>query len=65
MSALLVIFVLAFYFLPAIVAYSRGHKQATPIYLTNLFFGWTVIGWMIALIWASAAIDKRTDRETA
>jgi len=40
------------YFLPAIIA--RGKADATAILLVNLLFGWTIIGWFIALIWASA-----------
>ena len=39
------------YFLPTIVAASRGHGVAL-ILLLNLFFGWTVIGWFIMLVWA-------------
>ncbi|MCO5257500.1 MAG: superinfection immunity protein [Lentimicrobium sp.] len=38
------------YFLPAIVG--RKHKNVTSIALLNLFLGWTVIGWIVALIWA-------------
>ena len=40
------------YFLPAMIAISRSHLNTTSIILTNLLFGWTVIGWIIALIWA-------------
>ena len=39
------------YFLPTIVAAHRGHAIAL-ILLLNLFFGWTVIGWFIMLVWA-------------
>ena len=39
------------YFLPTIVAANRGHGIAL-ILLLNLFFGWTVIGWFIMLVWA-------------
>ena len=39
------------YFLPTIVAASRGHGIALILVL-NLFFGWTVIGWFIMLVWA-------------
>lgn len=40
------------YFLPAIIA--RDKPDATAIFLVNLLFGWTIIGWFIALIWACA-----------
>ena len=39
------------YFLPTIVAAGRGHGIALILVL-NLFFGWTVIGWFVLLVWA-------------
>jgi len=47
------IFILCMYFLPAIIAALRRHHNQNAIFLTNLFFGWTVIGWVVALIWCS------------
>lgn len=44
------------YFLPAVVAERRGHHQKQAILLLNLFFGWSVIGWLVALIWAATAV---------
>jgi len=43
------------YFLPAVLAHRRAHQHEPAILLLNLFFGLTVIGWFIALIWASTA----------
>ena len=43
---------LALYFVPAIIAYGRRHKNSVPILLTCFIFGWTGIGWLVALIWA-------------
>lgn len=43
----------AFYFLPFLIAWRRNHRNETPIGLTNLLLGWTIIGWIIALIWAT------------
>jgi len=40
------------YFLPTILALARGHLSALAIFLLNLFFGWTLIGWIVALIWS-------------
>jgi len=51
-TLLLLIIGICFYFLPAIVASHRKHKNATAIFLTNLFLGWTFIGWVVALVWA-------------
>lgn len=41
------------YFLPAIVG--RNKADFAGILLLNLLLGWTVIGWIAALIWACAA----------
>lgn len=46
---------LALLFLPTLVAKSRNHPNTGVIFLVNLFFGWTFIGWLIALVWASSA----------
>ena len=42
----------AIHFLPTIIASLRHGRSVIPIFLLNLFLGWTVIGWIIALIWA-------------
>jgi hypothetical protein len=44
---------IAFYFLPWLIASTRQKRNRAAIGLVNLFFGWTIIGWAIALIWAS------------
>jgi hypothetical protein len=41
------------YFLPLIVAINRGHEDRTRIGVLNLLLGWTVIGWIAALVWAT------------
>jgi hypothetical protein len=41
------------YFLPTIIG--RHSRDAFGIFIVNLLFGWTVIGWFIALIWACSA----------
>lgn len=37
------------YFLPFIIALSRGHHQTGMIFILNLFLGWTFLGWVVAL----------------
>jgi len=49
------IFILCVYFLPAIIAALRRLYNQNAIFLTNLFFGWTVIGWVVALIWCATS----------
>lgn len=48
------------YFFPFIVALIRRQPNNTGIFVVNLFFGWTLIGWVVALVWAVKAIDKPT-----
>jgi hypothetical protein len=43
---------LAIYFIPASVALAREHENALAITTLNLFLGWTLLGWVIALVWA-------------
>ena len=40
------------YFIPSIVALARNKRDTFLIFLLNLFLGWSVIGWVIALVWA-------------
>ncbi len=42
------------YFLPTIVALARKRPNVLPIGLLNLFLGWTLVGWVVALVWATA-----------
>lgn len=42
----------AFYFLPSLLANGSKKKNTASIFVLNLFLGWTLIGWVIALIWA-------------
>ena len=44
------IFSILLYFLPTLIG--RHKADATGIFLVNLLFGWTVIGWVVALFWA-------------
>jgi type II secretion system protein G len=54
---LLLIFAILLYFVPAVVATARGHHNANAIILTNILLGWTVVGWLVALIWAATAVN--------
>ena len=40
------------YFLPALVAEYRHHRQKLAIGILTLVGGWTLIGWVTALVWA-------------
>ena len=40
------------YFLPSIIAFARSKRDVMAITLLNFFLGWTMIGWVVALVWA-------------
>ena len=50
------ILAIVLYFLPTICGWRRDNRGA--IFALNLFLGWTVIGWVAALVWA-LTVDRR------
>ena len=42
----------AFYLLPGVVASSRRHPQRGAIWILTICLGWTLVGWVAALVWA-------------
>jgi hypothetical protein len=54
------------YLLPSLVAVFRGVRRSNGLVLLNLLLGWTVLGWIGALIWAvqaetrAEALEART-----
>jgi hypothetical protein len=51
---------LTLYFIPAIVAMVRKVPNTGSVLVLNVFLGWTVIGWVIALAMAVRTIPART-----
>ncbi len=39
------------YYVPTIIAYVRRRPDLASIALFNVFLGWTIIGWIIAIVW--------------
>ncbi len=53
MEALFLLAVALFlYFIPALEAHRRRHRNARAIAALNALLGWTVLGWIVALVWA-------------
>jgi hypothetical protein len=40
------------YFLPSLIAIVRSKRDILGIVVLNFFLGWTLIGWVVALVWA-------------
>jgi hypothetical protein len=57
------IFVLLYsaYMIPYFLAYHRRHKSQAGVFALNLLLGWSLIAWVIALIWSLS----RTGNEPA
>ncbi len=62
MAILSTVIVLGLYFIPAIVARRRDHHQRLAIFFLNLLLGWTLLGWIIALIWSLTAVRRDNDQ---
>ena len=56
MDFVFVIVALLIYFLPSVVA--RKKKNASAVFILNLFLGWTLLGWIAALVWALTNEEK-------
>ncbi len=53
---LFLVLCVAFYFLPAIVAYARRHHNRLAIAVATVLFGWTAVCWAVALVWSCTAV---------
>lgn len=51
MSGVGVFILVALYFVPTIVAWGRKN-HTSAIFALNLFLGWTLLGWVVALVMA-------------
>lgn len=69
-GALFTILYMYIYFLPYLIANKKEHLQKRAVYILNIFAGWTIIAWIIALIWANtepkqAVVVERTISESS
>lgn len=53
-----VLVVLILYFAPSIVGAGRHVPNIGSIVVINVFLGWTVIGWVVALAMAARTVPK-------
>lgn len=50
--ALIIVILSLGYFLPAMIAWTNSRRNTSAIFALNLFLGWTLIGWVGALVWS-------------
>jgi ABC-type transport system involved in cytochrome c biogenesis permease component len=49
------------YAVPSVIARWRHHRNTASIIVLNLALGWTVIGWVGAMIWALYVPPRRSE----
>lgn len=47
-----IILFLVLYFLPTIIAFNKSKRNKDAIFALNFFLGFTIIGWIISLVWS-------------
>ncbi len=50
----------ALYLLPSFAAVVRRRHNLSAIFTVNLLLGWTVIGWVVAAMWALKGVQWRS-----
>jgi hypothetical protein len=58
LSIVMTLILLFLYFLPTAVALKRKHHQSDAIFVLNLLLGWTLLGWIAAMVWAATSTHK-------
>lgn len=48
----------AWYITPGVIALIRDHHQTLAIWVLNIFLGWSMLGWVGALVWACTAVRE-------
>ena len=57
------IVILSIYMIPSIVAVKRKHYDKTAIIVLNIFLGWSLVGWIVALVWACTNLQYKITQE--
>jgi len=58
-SETLIIVGIGLYLLPTLIAAARDKTHgAAGVFLLNIFLGWTLIGWLVAFMWACSAMRR-------
>jgi ABC-type transport system involved in cytochrome c biogenesis permease component len=55
---MLLMILMGLYLIPTWVAFGREHHDKVAILFLNLLLGWSVLGWIIALVWALTAVRR-------
>lgn len=56
--SIVAIVLVGLYLLPSFVAAGRKCKAGAGVAVVNIFLGWTLLGWVVALAWAVTGDPK-------
>lgn len=61
---ILLVLIVGAYFIPTFVANSRHNINTGAVLVINLFLGWTLLGWIVALAMAAGGATKEQAAHT-
>jgi len=62
-SIVITLSIIILYFLPYIIAAFSKLKNAAAILVVNTFLGWTLLGWIGALVWTLVGIADKKEKQ--
>ena len=54
-STAVLIAIMRIYLGPSLLACGRRHRRAAAIFMLDLTWGWTLVAWVVALVWACSS----------
>jgi len=51
-AIIIIVAVLVTYLIPSVLAVQDKKRNKTAIIALNILAGWTLVGWIVALVWA-------------
>ena len=51
-TATVTLLIIGIYMLPSLIAHVRRHRNRQALLAFNVFGGWTIFGWLAALVWS-------------
>ncbi|CZF78991.1 hypothetical protein GCE9029_01186 [Grimontia celer] len=65
MEFIIIILALFIYFIPTLTASMRDSGKTFMVFVVNLFLGWSLVGWVVALVMACATEGNQTAKQSA
>jgi hypothetical protein len=60
-DGILFVLLVEVYLFPGVIAWARRHRNRAAIILLDILRGWTVLGWIAAMVWAFTFTDLPGD----